>query len=73
MITFGRFDYDKIYRRYRSDISAIHISAHFGLSQVAQDLIQRGKDLNCKGSSLRTPLFYTAQRGHIEIVQLLLA
>lgn len=74
MVTFGELNnYLGVYPCHKSSVSAIHISAYFGLEEVTQDLLRQGTDLNCKDDRLWTPLLYAVEEGRIELVRLLLA
>ncbi|KAK5073265.1 hypothetical protein LTR51_005907 [Lithohypha guttulata] len=73
MVTLGNFNHDETYKCHSSDISAMHISAHFGLDRVIHNFVETAREINHKDSQSRTPLLYAIARGHTEVVQLLLA
>jgi len=46
-------------------------AAHYGHIDICRLLIDKGAQLEAKGSGGRTPLHWAAEQGHIEIVRLL--
>lgn len=76
MVLLGEYVYgspDDKYECSRSNVSAVHVSAYFGLYDTMQDLIQAAENINCKDNFSETPLHVAIEQGHAEIVQLLLA
>lgn len=55
----------------QNDITALHVAAAFGYTELAQLLIDNGADLNVQGDRGNTPLHFAAQEGNLEIARLL--
>lgn len=53
-------------------VTALHLTAYFGLKEPTIALIQWGHEPDAKDSSLRTPLSWAAELGQDEMVQFLL-
>lgn len=51
----------------------LHDAARSGDSERAKALLSKGADVNAKGLYDQTPLFFAADRGHVEVVKVLLA
>ncbi|KAL8916709.1 MAG: hypothetical protein Q9208_008356 [Pyrenodesmia sp. 3 TL-2023] len=57
----------------RSGANALHIAAWFGLTDVLDDLLKEGLDINAKDPfHEQTPLIYASRRGHSDTVAKLL-
>ena len=54
-------------------MTGIHLTAYFGLSDTIIDLLGNGHDPNVKDTYGRTPLSWAAENGHETVVRLLLA
>ena len=54
-------------------ITGLHLAAYFGLRDPIIALLKNGHNPDLKESYGRTPLSYAAERGHEEVVKLLLA
>ncbi|TVY38473.1 Ankyrin repeat domain-containing protein [Lachnellula subtilissima] len=51
----------------------MHVAAHFGLKNVILNLHDKGQDPDPKSHDYRTPLSFAAAKGHVEVVEILLA
>ena len=54
-------------------VRGLHLAAHFGLESATAELLAAGYDPNMTDSRNRTPLFYAAKQGHVDVVRVLLA
>ncbi|TVY33521.1 Ankyrin [Lachnellula occidentalis] len=54
-------------------ISGMHVAAHFGLGNVILNLRAKGQHSDLNSHDCSTPLSIAAARGHIEVVEILLA
>lgn len=54
-----------------TDLSGLHIAAHYGLSQLIPGLINRGQVVTAKDSLGRTPLELAANNAQDEVIRLL--
>jgi len=55
-----------------SSTRGIHLTAFFGLQDLTMLLIAMGEEPDTEGSSERTPLWWAARNGHIDLVKALL-
>lgn len=53
-------------------VTGVHVTAWFGLQEIVRAQIAKGYALDCQDSNGRTALSYATQRGHEDIVRLLL-
>ena len=59
-------------QRVPRQMTGIHLAAYFGLKEVITALLKNGYDPESKDSYIRTALSYAAEKGHDEVVKLLL-
>ena len=60
----------KLYQLGKWQRALLHLAAHHGWVDIANDLITKYKcDTNCKDSHGRTPLHYAASNNHLEVVR----
>ena len=55
-----------------NNLTALHVAAGFGYTQLADALIERGADLNARSSLGKTPLMLASQEGYADIARLLI-
>ncbi|RFU79488.1 nucleoside phosphorylase domain-containing [Trichoderma arundinaceum] len=60
-----------LFMGFREKMTSMHLVAYFGIAHISQNLILQGSYDSEDGGS-RTPLSYSAERGHKAVVQLLL-
>ncbi|KAH7243993.1 hypothetical protein B0J15DRAFT_451759, partial [Fusarium solani] len=59
-------------QRVPRNMTGLHLAAYFGLDEVGSALLNRGQSPDQRDSYRRTPLSYSAERGHEAVVKLLL-
>jgi ankyrin repeat protein len=58
-------------QRVPRQITGVHLTACFGLTQMTTTLLKNGYQSDCKNTYGQTPLSWAAERGHEAIVELL--
>lgn len=53
-------------------MTALHVAAGFGYTELAVALVERGADINVRAALGKTPLMLAAQEGHTDIARLLI-
>ena len=53
--------------------TALHWACSYGHTSVAEYLIQRGGEVNCRDKYGRLPIHFACRRGHLDIVKLLIS
>ncbi|KAJ6028685.1 hypothetical protein N7540_004261, partial [Penicillium herquei] len=65
-----RSDKSSFYSRYSRQMTALHLTAYFGLESLTRILLKEGHDGNARNHYGKTPVTYAAAKGHTSLVEL---
>jgi Ankyrin repeats (3 copies)/Ankyrin repeat len=72
MVSTG-YRYTEYSQKFPQQMTAVHLAARFGLTEMVVILVENGYNSDCNNSNRRTPLSYAAERGHKAVVKVLVA
>jgi hypothetical protein len=71
MVSTG-YRYPQYSQSFPLQMTAVHLAAWFGVTEMVGVLLEDGYDSDCKNSYSRTPLSYAASNGYETVVKLLI-